>query len=236
MQVREQLRNAIVDTRFKPGQRLVERELCELVGVSRTVIREALRELESDGLVRIVPNKGPVVAGPMSVEDARSLYETRAVLEALAGRSFAERATDEERRALRVAFAAIEDATRRRESDPIVILHAKAQFYAVLLAGARNETLSGVLRSLRDRINSLRALTVVQPGRATESLKEIRQIVRAVEARDPGAAWTACLAHVQCAGAVALGILTREQAGGTEPADERGDTRSRAVGPRRARS
>ena len=69
-QVLEALRNAILDFQFKPGDRLVERELCEMTGVSRTSVREALRHLESEGLVENVPNKGPTVA-TLTVEDAR---------------------------------------------------------------------------------------------------------------------------------------------------------------------
>jgi DNA-binding GntR family transcriptional regulator len=102
-QVRDVLRAEIVSMRFKPGQRLLERELCELTGVSRTVIREALRALEAEGLVNVIPGKGPSVAPQVELEEARGLYETRAVLEGLAGRNFVERATLAERAALRLA-------------------------------------------------------------------------------------------------------------------------------------
>src|SRR5690554_5491541 len=108
--------------RFAPGERLIERELCEMTGVSRTVIREVLRELEADGLVRIVPNKGPVVAGPASVEDVRALYEARSVLEALAGRNFALYASDAEMRALRQALRRVEDVAVHGESDVRTVL------------------------------------------------------------------------------------------------------------------
>src|SRR5215211_4832188 len=82
-QVFDQLRQAIVEMRLKPEQRLVERELIQQTGVSRTTIREVLRQLAAEGLVTTIPHKGTVVAAP-SVERAAELYEVRAVLEGAA--------------------------------------------------------------------------------------------------------------------------------------------------------
>ena len=84
-QVVEALRLAIIDGRLAPGARLIERELTEMLRVSRTVIREALRQLESEGLIAIVPNKGPVVRA-LTLAEAKDLYQIRAVLEGLAAR------------------------------------------------------------------------------------------------------------------------------------------------------
>ena len=78
--VAQKLRAAIMSGTLKPGQRLVERELCEMTGVSRPSIREALRLLEADGLVNTVPHRGPVVS-TISLEEAKQLYAARAVLE-----------------------------------------------------------------------------------------------------------------------------------------------------------
>src|ERR1700719_4244153 len=86
--VAQKLREAIMSGTLKPGQRLVERELCEMTGVSRPSIREALRLLEADGLVSTVPHRGPVVS-TISLEEARQLYAARAVLEGFAGRECA---------------------------------------------------------------------------------------------------------------------------------------------------
>ena len=83
--VTQKLREAIMSGTLKPGQRLVERELCEMTGVSRPSIREALRLLEADGLVNTVPHRGPVVS-TISLDEARQLYAARAVLEGFAGR------------------------------------------------------------------------------------------------------------------------------------------------------
>src|SRR3954453_2834497 len=102
-QVVDQLRQAIVEMRLKPGQRLVERELIEQTGVSRTTIREVLRQLTAEGLVMTIPQKGAVVMVP-SAQEAADLYEVRATLEALAGRRFVRNADDAAIKALRKAF------------------------------------------------------------------------------------------------------------------------------------
>ncbi len=87
-QVLDELRRAIIDGEIAPGSRLVERDLCARMGVSRTVVREVLRQLESEGLVGMIPHRGPVVRA-LSLDEARELYAIRAVLEGLAARIFA---------------------------------------------------------------------------------------------------------------------------------------------------
>jgi DNA-binding GntR family transcriptional regulator len=87
LQVLDELRQSIISGRSAPGTRLVERELITMLGVSRTVIREALRQLETEGLVATVPNKGPIVR-ELSASEAKDLYSIRAVLEGLAAQLF----------------------------------------------------------------------------------------------------------------------------------------------------
>src|SRR5438445_7587472 len=82
--VTQKLREAIMSGTLKPGQRLIERELCEMTGVSRPSIREALRALEADGLVNTVPHRGPVVS-TIILEEAKQHYAARVVLEGIAG-------------------------------------------------------------------------------------------------------------------------------------------------------
>src|SRR5215471_5621253 len=118
-QVLEVLRSAILNFQFKPGDRLIERELCELTGVSRTSVREALRHLESEGLVQNLPNKGPTVAR-VTREEAQALYEVREVLEGLAARLFTERATAKQVAALEMALQRLASAFEQGEIRPIV--------------------------------------------------------------------------------------------------------------------
>lgn len=181
--------------RLRPGQRLVERELVERVGVSRTTIREALRELAAEGLVTYIPQKGAIVA-EQSPKDAAEMYEVRALLEGLMARQFAERASDQQVRALRTAFDEMEQ-TYRASRDPQELLRAKTAVYEVLFDGADNTTVRSVLEGFQARIAGMRAATLASPGRPERSLEEIRAIVEAIENRDAGEAERASVHHVQ---------------------------------------
>ena len=203
-QVAAALRAAIIEGQFAPGERLVERELCALTGASRTSVREALRQLESEGLVEIVANKGPIVAA-MSATQAKAIYEVREALESFAGELFVQRASDGEVAALRKAVDKVESAYASR--DLVRILSAKDQFYKVLLDGCGNECIGAILRTMNARISMLRRVSLDSASRAQYSLGELRAIVDAIEQRDGAKAAATCRRHVQQAGRAALGRL-----------------------------
>lgn len=204
-QVLELLRNDIVELRLRPGHRLIERELIEQIGVSRTTIREVLRQLAAEGLVTTIPQKGAIVAAP-SRQDAEDLYEVRGALEALAARRFAERATAEQVTALRRSFTAFERLTNQR-ADIAELLRAKNAFYDVLLEGSRNAPIHAILGGLRARIAMLRTTSLSEPGRPESALAEIRELVEAIEERDSDRAAAAAAHHVRQAARTALGAL-----------------------------
>jgi DNA-binding GntR family transcriptional regulator len=184
-QVLHELRQSIISGRLNPGERLVERELVSMMGVSRTVVREALRQLESEGLVAIIPNKGPVVR-TMTVEEARDLYAIRAVLEGLAARLFTEQAGPAEIQQLEEALARTSEAYNT--SDPEKILEAKNGFYNVLFDAARSPTLSSMIGLLHGRIRRWRAIGLSHPLRSLqrqqESLHNLRVMLKAVRAKN----------------------------------------------------
>lgn len=209
-QVVDGLRAAIVAAEFEPGSRLYEGVLCERFDVSRTVVREALRQLESEGLVTMIAHRGPVVA-ELGLDDARDLYELRAALEGAAGAFFAERATPAQRATLTAALGAVEEAFAT--GDIGTELAAKDEFYEALFEGSGNRAISSTLRGVKARIQVLRGLSLRAEGRAAVSLAELRQIVAAAAvARDPDAARTACETHVRNAGALALAALQARSA------------------------
>ncbi|MBN3765637.1 GntR family transcriptional regulator [Burkholderia sp. Ac-20365] len=206
-QVIDSLRGCISDLTFKPGDRLVERELCEMFGVSRTLVREALSQLVAEGLVQIIPHKGPIVS-VMTGDEARGLYEVRAVLEALAGRQFTERATDEQRAALKQALSELASMRELQGQDGTMrFLRQKAQFYDVMLEGANNPVLTEMLRLVHTRVMMLRATTLSQEGRLPQSYDEIATIVDAVMRNDADAAAAACKRHVEQAEKLAVQVL-----------------------------
>jgi GntR family transcriptional regulator, trigonelline degradation regulator len=195
-QVVDVLRQAILDFRLKPGQRLIERELIEQTGVSRTTIREVLRQLAAEGLVTTIPQKGAVVMVP-SAQEAADLYEVRAVLEGLAGRRFVKHATDDHVKQLRKAFKDIERVMRKRDAGVQDVLNVKDRFYDVLLEGAGNTAIRSTLDGLRARVRVLRATSLSQRDRSADTIREIRAIVEAAEARDADAMAEACAHHVE---------------------------------------
>jgi GntR family transcriptional regulator, trigonelline degradation regulator len=208
-QVVESLRTAIFDRRFSPGDRLVERELCEMLDVSRTLLREALSQLEAEGVVQIIPHRGPIVA-VYTAEDAKSIYEVRAALEEMAGRCFVERATEQECKALETAFAEMKrSCTSKLGADHLTV---KTRFYAALTTGAHNPVLVEMLRLIHGRVSMLRATTLTQPGRLAASLAELGNIVKTIKARDAEAAARACRLHVENAGVIASTILAEDTA------------------------
>jgi len=184
-QVLDELRQSIIAGRLNPGERLVERELIAMMGVSRTVIREALRQLESEGLVAIVPNKGPIVR-TLTVEEAREIYAIRAVLEGLAARLFVEQTDDAQISRLERALSVVEKAYESGEAE--TILETKNNFYEVLFEGAKSETLASMLAILHGRIWRWRGLGLTHPNRSPErdrqSLKNLRTLVQAIGARN----------------------------------------------------
>jgi DNA-binding GntR family transcriptional regulator len=207
-QVLEVLRDAILNFQFKPGDRLIERELCEMTGVSRTSVREALRHLESEGLVQNLPNRGPIVA-TLTLDEAREIYEVRRALEGLAARLFAERAGAEQHAALDAVMAALERAFATNDTRAIV--KATAQFYDVVLGGCGNEVVRRLISSLHARVTYLRATSVSQPGRAPDSLAEMHRLVAALKSGDADKAQAVCVEHIDRAAAVGLAVLQRRQ-------------------------
>jgi DNA-binding GntR family transcriptional regulator len=198
-QVADRLREAIVGMELRPGQLLVERELCEATTASRASVREALRRLESEGLVVSEPGKGTRVA-VVSPDEAVHLYEVRAVLEGLAGRLFAERGTDEQLAELERAVTEIEQLV----DDPPKMLHAKVRFYEALFAGTGNPELRDLLDRIHRRVTLMRANSLSVPGRPAESVREMRRIVDAAMRRDGEATSALCAAHVRAAAAAGV--------------------------------
>ena len=200
-QVERALRDAITGGMLAPGRRLIERELCEQLGVSRPSVREAMRQLETEGLVQVQPNRGPVVAS-LSRQDAADVYGVRAVLEPAAARAFAVQAGEAEMAALLGAAASLDAAYATADVD--AVLHAKAVFYAALFAGAGNRLLPRILGTITVRVTALRRVSLGTPHRMARSAAEIRRLSRAIRRRDAEASHAACLAHVRQAEKAAL--------------------------------
>lgn len=207
--VTESIRNSIALGYFTAGQRITERDLCEMTGVSRTAVREALRQLESEGLVTVVPHRGPIVAR-LTPEQAEGIYQVRIELEGLACELFAKNASDDDIAALRAAFEVLKGIDKI--TDPLERLTAKNGFYDCLIFGAHNEALGHTLSSLNARVMVLRATSLAAPGRTKESLEELDELVGHLSARRGKEARKVAARHVMNAGKVAIDILRKRLA------------------------
>lgn len=190
----EKMREAIWNGHFKPGERLVERQLCEQLDVSRSIVREVLRHLETEGLVESGSHQGPVVA-TLTADQAAQIYEIRALLEGHAARTCAERANS----AALKRLIALNDATQEafRQGNFHEVLVRTTAFYEALFHEAGLSVGWDVVQSLNARINRLRVMTISTPGRREEAAAEMHQIIEALQKRDPQAAEKASQEHVK---------------------------------------
>ena len=200
----EVLRLAIVSGRFRPGQHLVERELCRLLGVGRTSVREAVRQMEAEGLLTSVPHRG-IEVSRITPEEAEQLYALRALLEGYSGRRCAQNATPDFMDAFDRAVEAF--AVVAHQNGSAEMIEAKAAIYELLMSGSGNSFVRQTLTSMHNRINLLRFTSMAQPGRPERSVAEIREIARAIRARDPDRAERACRRHIEEAAKVAIDCM-----------------------------
>ena len=200
------LRDAILTLRLAPGTRLVEREMVDRLGVSRTGVRAALQSLESEGLV-VRGRRGVFAVAMVSRDEARQIYEVRAALEPAMARLFIAHATEAQVAALGLAVARAEAAAR--ELDGAAYVEAFRDFYAVLLEGGGNDIARRILETLEARITWLRHLTTQRALRARQlrTAALLRGIFTAVEDRAPERAAQRCRAFVIRSARFAVDVL-----------------------------
>lgn len=211
-QVLNTVRQAILDFRIRPGQRLIERELVERLDVSRATVREVIALLVSEGLVTVIPQKGAIVS-IISVEEAADIYEMRGALEAQAVRRFVARATSEQVVQLRKAWAEIERASRT-SAQRYDSLKTKDGFYEVLFEGANSPALTQILTSLQGRVRAMRAASLSATGRPKQAAAELLRVVERIEAGDAEGAAEACAVHVRNAALIGIEQLATLDEGG----------------------
>lgn len=190
----ETLRSAILSGEFSPGERLMEIQLAEEMGVSRTPVREAIRKLELEGLVVMVPRKGAYVAG-LSLKDVADVFEIRSSLEGLAGALAAERITDEEIEQLERILVQIKEAGR--ENDVETIIQKDVEFHDILFRASRNEKLVQILNNLREQIHCFRTASLKNEERFKEMFYEHKKIVEALADRDAERAQKLVQEHIE---------------------------------------
>jgi DNA-binding GntR family transcriptional regulator len=190
----ESLREAIIHGRLHPGERLMEIQLAEELGVSRTPVREAIRKLELEGLVLMIPRKGAYVS-QISMKDIADVFEIRRALEGLAARLAAERATEEEIERLERALIRIAEVAEADDLNGAVALDT--DFHEELMAASHNPRLSQMVSNLREQIHRFRLTSLSHPGRVKLAVEEHRKIVDAIASHDSELAQNLAYEHIE---------------------------------------
>lgn len=198
----ESLRDAIRKGILKPGQRIMEIKLAEELGVSRTPVREAIRKLEIEGYVVMMPRRGTYVAD-MSIRDINEIFEIRTALESLSNGLAAEHITEDELEHLQRLLVVIGGYIKEYEDGPDreaamdKIVKTDIEFHDLLYHAARNNRLVGIISNLRDQLTCFRTLSMSYPGRLEATLDEHREIVETIANGDGRAARKAAVHHME---------------------------------------
>jgi len=193
------IRQGIVEGRYRPGERMVETRLADDLQLSRTPIREAIRMLQSEGLVHSLPNRGATVRA-LTAGDIGDLYEVRGRLEALSGELAARRATADDIERLGEADAAFAAAVRGMDLNDIeairTVFRLNNAFHAVMLEAAHNGRLTQALTRTVDHPLVFQAFRHYNLPAMRRSAQFHHLIVEAVRGREPGRAANLVLEHV----------------------------------------
>lgn len=217
------LREAIIAGRLEPGQRLLENQLAEELGVSRTPVREAIRKLELEGFVVMVPRRGAYVAS-ISLKDVTDVFEIRGALEGLAAQLAAERATDEEIEHMERHLVEIGRSVEQR--DVVKLVELDTGFHELLYVASRNQRLGQILNLLREQIQRFRTQTLAHPERMKVALEEHRRIVEALAMRDPELARRLAEEHIESAQSSLMSLMSQSPPRGAAAAAQESSTPS----------
>jgi len=188
------IRGAIISGVLKPGERLMEVQLAEKMGVSRTPIREAIRKLELEGLVVMIARKGAYVAD-LSIKNITDVLEVRAVLEGLASGLAALRMTEEEIKDLELTARHFEQAMNSNDVEGVI--QTDIEFHEKIFKATRNEKLLQLTNSLMEQVQRFRVMYLNKAIKSTNLIKEHYKIVEAISRRNREMAENISKIHIQ---------------------------------------
>ena len=177
----ETIRDAILKGSLKPGERVSEPELAERFGISRTPIREAFRQLESEGYLEVIPRKGAVVAS-LSERDVIEFYAIKSILEGHAARIAAERMTERDLERLETINTKLQQIAADGDIKSFFRVHN--EFHELFIKASGNDKLIELINQLVLKFNRLRLASLAQPGRMDISVQEHRKIIEAFRRHD----------------------------------------------------
>ena len=202
------LRQMLVENRIAPGAKLNERELSEVLNISRTPLREAIKMLAAEGLVELVPNRG-AIALALTEADVLHTFEVMAGLEAMSGELAAQRITDEEVAEIRATHYEMMAAYTRADLSGYYRLNA--QIHRAINAAAKNPVLTTTYNQVNARLQALRFRSNQDGAKWKRAVEEHEKMIEALAARDPAAMRAVLLTHLANKRDVVLEQL-REQA------------------------
>ena len=201
------VRDAIITGYFPSGKRLVERTLCEELGVSRSVVREVIRYLEAEGLVEILPNKGPIVS-LLDWEIASQIYEIRLLLEQSAVVDCTKNLTTDKAEQIKNLLVELEKAFAI--DDINLIIATSSKLYETIFTTAKHYIAWEVVQRLNGRISRLRAMTMKSTQREISGYQRIKNMCEAIYLyKDSEMAKQAVAEHITEAALVAKNILDK---------------------------
>lgn len=188
------LREAIILGELKPGERLMEVQLADKMGVSRTPVREAIRKLELEGLVSMIPRKGAHVAD-LSVKDIMDVLEVRATLDGFASSLAAQRINKEELNNLKNVNAQFEKYAQKGNLNGIV--KKDVEFHEIIYHSSRNDKLIQIISNLREQVQRFRVKYLKEYTKGMDVFDEHIEIIDAIESRDSERAREVAVKHIR---------------------------------------
>ena len=177
----ESIRESILRGSLKPGEKVAEPELAERFGISRTPIREAFRQLESEGYLTVIPRKGAVVTA-LSERDVEEFYSIKSILEGYAARIAAEKLSTKDLDRLEAINERLQQLAN--EGDVKTFFRVHNEFHELFIRASGNEKLFELIGQLLLKFNRLRMASLALPGRMNISVQEHRKILEAFRRQD----------------------------------------------------
>lgn len=205
----EKLRRAIGGGLYPPGTRLVERQLCEALGVSRTSVREALRQLQAENLIAVGKRRSIMVA-VISSKDADDIYLMRDYLETQAIRSFVERADPKAIQQLVRIHSDLRQVLGQGDVHELALM--AGEFYETILTHSGRKVIADMARQLLARVNYLRMRSMAEPRRLEDGMQEWDRMIEAILNRDADAAATAMSEHLANSRRAVVSRLQKDEA------------------------
>ena len=193
-EIANNLREMMMSGELMEGDKIKEGELCDMMGISKTPLREALRVLSTEGLIRLIPNRGSYVTTP-TFEEIKEMFDVMSVLEAVCARTAAEKISDQDFSKLEKLHKKLEVSFKRKNQKEYIDQNNLYHAFVQKLAG--NKTMNQIVNGLRQKILLYRFQSLSLPGRFEQSIEEHRRLLGAFRDRNPKKAELLMKSHLK---------------------------------------